>query len=172
MAQQSAEKKQSHDKVSVKNSSKKLRDKRLNIRFSGEEFSMLEAKAEGISLARYARAILTKGKVTRRERDFPTIDPRLLQQLHAMGKNLNQLVRYTHEQANAKRPIDTLNLALAIDNMAEQLARLKAQYQVPENYFRAVEDEDVATEANDSATDNPIESSPINNGNLNNHVIG
>lgn len=89
-----------------------------------------------------------------------------------MGKNLNQLVRYTHEQANAKRPIDTLNLALAIDNMAEQLARLKAQYQVPENYFRAVEDEDVATEANDSATDNPIESSPINNGNLNNHVIG
>ena len=130
MAQQSAEKKQSHDKVSVKKSSKKLRDKRLNIRFSDEEFSMLEAKAEGMSLARYARAILTKGKVTRRERDFPTIDPRLLQQLHAMGKNLNQLVRYTHEQANAKRPIDTLNLALAIDNMAEQLAGLKAQYQI------------------------------------------
>ena len=104
MAQQSAEKKQSYDKVSVKNSSKKLRDKRLNIRFSDEEFSMLKAKAEGMSLARYARAILTKGKVTKRERDFPTIDPRLLQQLHAMGKNLNQLVRYTHESTRPLYP--------------------------------------------------------------------
>ena len=157
MAQQSAEKKQSHDKVSVKNSLKKLRDKRLNIRFSDEEFSMLEAKAEGMSLARYARAILTKGKVTRRERDFPTIDPRLLQQLHAMGKNLNQLVRYTHEQANAKRPIDTLNLALAIDNMAEQLARLKAQYQIKKNYFNAGEGEDHATEDIDDSIAMPME---------------
>ena len=139
MAQQSAEKKQSDDDVLIKKSSKKLRDKRLNIRFSDEEFAVLEAKAQGMNLARYARAILTKGTIPRRERDFPTVDPKLLRQLHAMGKNLNQLVRYTHEQANAKRPIDTLNLALAIDNMAEQLARLKAQYQVPENYFRAVE---------------------------------
>ena len=157
MAQQSAERKQSHDKVSVKKSSKKLRDKRLNIRFSDEEFSMLEAKAEGMSLARYARAILTKGKVTRRERDFPTIDPRLLQQLHAMGKNLNQLVRYTHEQANAKRPIDTLNLALAIDNMAEQLAGLKAHYQIKKNYFNAGEGEDYATEDIDDSIAMPME---------------
>ena len=118
---------------------------------------MLEAKAEGMSLARYARAILTKGKVTRRERDFPTIDPRLLQQLHAMGKNLNQLVRYTHEQANAKRPIDTLNLALAIDNMAEQLAGLKAQYQIKKNYFNAGEGEDHATEDIDDSIAMPME---------------
>ena len=168
MAQQSAEKKQSHDKVSVKKSSKKLRDKRLNIRFSDEEFSMLEAKAEGISLARYARAILTKGKVTRRERDFPTIDPRLLQQLHAMGKNLNQLVRYTHEQANAKRPIDTLNLALAIDNMAEQLAELKAHYQVEKNYFNGVEDEDTVSEDSDPL----LESSTLENSTFNNDLTG
>lgn len=168
MAQQSAEKKQSHDKVSVKKSSKKLRDKRLNIRFSDEEFSMLEAKAEGMSLARYARAILTKGKVTRRERDFPTIDPRLLQQLHAMGKNLNQLVRYTHEQANAKRPIDTLNLALAIDNMAEQLAELKAHYQVEKNYFNGVEDEDTVSEDSDPL----LESSTLENSTFNNDLTG
>ena len=168
MAQQSAEKKQSHDKVSVKKSSKKLRDKRLNIRFSGEEFSMLEAKAEGISLARYARAILTKGKVTRRERDFPTIDPRLLQQLHAMGKNLNQLVRYTHQQANANHPIDTLNLALAIDNMAEQLAELKAHYQVEKNYFNGVEDEDTVSEDSDPL----LESSTLENSTFNNDLTG
>ena len=168
MAQQSAEKKQSHDKVSVKNSSKKLRDKRLNIRFSDEEFSMLEAKAEGMSLARYARAILTKGKVTRRERDFPTIDPRLLQQLHAMGKNLNQLVRYTHQQANANHPIDTLNLALAIDNMAEQLAELKAHYQVEKNYFNGVEDEDTVSEDSDPL----LESSTLENSTFNNDLTG
>ena len=168
MAPQSAEKKQSHDKVSVKNSSKKLRDKRLNIRFSDEEFSMLEAKAEGMSLARYARAILTKGKVTRRERDFPTIDPRLLQQLHAMGKNLNQLVRYTHQQANAKRPIDTLNLALVIDNMAEQLAELKAHYQVEKNYFNGVEDEDTVSEDSDPL----LESSTLENSTFNNDLTG
>ena len=168
MAQQSAEKKQSQDKVSVKKSSKKLRDKRLNIRFSDEEFSMLEAKAEGISLARYARAILTKGKVTRRERDFPTIDPRLLQQLHAMGKNLNQLVRYTHQQANANHPIDTLNLALAIDNMAEQLAELKAHYQVEKNYFNGVEDEDTVSEDSDPL----LESSTLENSTFNNDLTG
>ena len=172
MAQQSAEKKQSQDKVSVKKSSKKLRDKRLNIRFSEEEFSMLEAKAEGMSLARYARAILTKGKVTRRERDFPTIDPRLLQQLHAMGKNLNQLVRYTHEQANAKRPIDTLNLALAIDNMSEQIAQLKKQYQVPENYFSLVDDEDNAIEEIDTSINASIQSSSVEKSNLNKRVTG
>ena len=87
MAQQSAKKKQSHDKVSVKNSSKKLRDKRLNIRFSDEEFSMLEAKAEGMSLARYARAILTKGTIPRRQRDYPSIDPKLLGVTPEFGEN-------------------------------------------------------------------------------------
>ena len=74
-----------------------------------------------------------------------------------MGKNLNQLVRYTHEQANAKRPIDTLNLALAIDNMAEQLAGLKAQYQIKKNYFNAGEGEDYATEDIDDSMAMPME---------------
>ena len=96
MAQQSAEKKQSDDDVLIKKSSKKLRDKRLNIRFSDEEFAVLEAKAQGMNLARYARAILTKGTIPRRERDFPKVDPKLLRQLHAMGKNLNQLPHSQH----------------------------------------------------------------------------
>lgn len=141
MEQQLPKKKQSNDKVSVKKSSKKMRDKRLNIRFTDEEFAVIEAKADGMNLARYARAILTKGSIPRRERDFPTIDPKLLHQIHAMGKNLNQLTRYTHRQANANHPIDRLNLALAIDNMAEQLAQLKKHYQVQETYLKLIEDE-------------------------------
>lgn len=145
MEQKLAEKKQSDDDVSIKKTSKKMREKRLNIRFSESEFALIESKADGISLARYARAILTKGVVPRRERDLPSIDPKLLRQLHAMGKNLNQLVRYTHQQANAKHPIDTLNLALAIDNMAEQLAQLKVQYQVEKNYCSVAEDENTVT---------------------------
>ena len=168
MAQQSAEKKQSDDDVLIKKSSKKLRDKRLNIRFSDEEFAVLEAKAQGMNLARYARAILTKGTIPRRERDFPTVDPKLLRQLHAMGKNLNQLVRYTHQQANAKRPIDTLNLALVIDNMAEQLAELKAHYQVEKNYFNGVEDEDTVSEDSDPL----LESSTLENSTFNNDLTG
>ena len=168
MAQQSAEKKQSDDDVLIKKSSKKLRDKRLNIRFSDEEFAVLEAKAQGMNLARYARAILTKGTIPRRERDFPTVDPKLLRQLHAMGKNLNQLVRYTHQQANANHPIDTLNLALAIDNMAEQLAELKAHYQVEKNYFNVAEDEKNVSEDSDPL----LESSTLENSTFNNDLTG
>lgn len=171
MTQQSADKKRSNDKLSAKRSSKKLREKRLNIRFSDEEFAVIEAKAEGMNLARYARAILMKGNVARRERDYPTVDPKLLRQLHAMGKNLNQLVKYTHTQANAKRPIDILNLALAIDNMSAQLAGLKKQYQLPENYFSFAEDEET-TDTTHSAMTTSIESSPADHGNLNNRVIG
>ena len=84
------------------------------------------------------------------------------------GKNLNQLVRYTHQQANANHPIDTLNLALAIDNMAEQLAELKAHYQVEKNYFNGVEDEDTVSEDSDPL----LESSTLENSTFNNDLTG
>lgn len=169
MAQQLAAKK-SDDGVSKKKLSKKMREKRLNIRFSESEFALIESKANGMSLARYARAILTKGSVPRRERDYPKVDPKLLRQLQSIGKNLNQLVRYTHTQANANRPIDTLNLALAIDNMSEQIAQLKKQYQVPENYFSLVDDEDNAIEGIDTAINASIQSSSVEKSNLNKRV--
>lgn len=172
MAQPPAEKNQIDGNLSVKRSSKKLREKRLNIRFSEEEFSMLEAKADGMSLARYARAMLTKGAVPRRERDYPKVDPTLLRQLHSMGKNLNQLVRYTHTQANSNRPIDTVNLALALDNMSEQIAQLKKQYQVPENYFNVIEDDSNTEATSHVSTANSMQRSPINNVNLHSSVIG
>ena len=161
MESQLSEKKQSDGEVSVKKPSKKMRDKRLNIRFTDAEFAVIEAKADGMNLARYARAILIKGSVPRRERDFPTINPKLLHQIHAMGKNLNQLTRYTHRQANANRPIDRLNLALAIDNMAEQLAQLKKQYQVQESYLNLTEDEHQNEEYNSSMVTKNT-SSPVN----------
>lgn len=162
MAQQSAEQEKNDDTVSVKNSSKKLREKRLNIRFTEAEFALIEAKANGMSLARYARAILTKGSIPRRERDFPKIDPRLLQHLHAIGKNLNQLVRYSHQQANAKRPIDTLNLALAIENMTQQLAQLKMQFQVQNGHIGLLENESNEVEKFSVSVNNFVGSSPIN----------
>lgn len=162
MAQQSAEQEKNDDTVSVKHSSKKLREKRLNIRFTEAEFALIEAKANGMSLARYARAILTKGSIPRRERDFPKIDPRLLQHLHAIGKNLNQLVRYSHQQANAKRPIDTLNLALAIENMTQQLAQLKMQFQVQNGHIGLLENESNEVEKFSVSVNNFVESSPIN----------
>lgn len=130
MAETAAEKKPANQKSLQKNQKKPLREKRLNIRFSDTEFALIESKADGMSLARYARALLTTGKVSRRQRDFPTIDPRLMREIRSMGKNVNQLVRYIHTEANANRPMDALNLALAIDRFSNELAALKQQYQV------------------------------------------
>lgn len=172
MAAQTREKKLNDAKSLAKKSAKKLREKRLNIRFSEEEFAVIKAKADGMNLARYARAMLTKGAVPRRERDYPKVDPTLLRQLHSMGKNLNQLVRYTHTQANSNRPIDTVNLALALDNMSEQIAQLKKQYQVPENYFNVIEDDSNTEATSHVSTANSMQRSPINNVNLHSSVIG
>ncbi|OBX84180.1 plasmid mobilization protein [Faucicola atlantae] len=130
LEEESAEKNPPDKKSAGKKTKPPLREKRLNIRFTDEEFALIESKADGMSLARYARAILTTGRVNRRERDFPTIDPKLMREIKSMGKNVNQLVRYIHTEANAKRPIDALSLALAIDRFSNELADLKQQYQV------------------------------------------
>lgn len=155
MAETAAEKKPADQKSLQKNQKKPLREKRLNIRFSDTEFALIESKADGMSLARYARAILTTGKVSRRQRDFPTIDPRLMREITSMGKNVNQLVRYIHTEANAKRPIDSLNLALALERFSNELADLKQQYQVQvsaDDFDSDPEDDEMA-EAMDEAID-------------------
>lgn len=130
MKETTTEKKLSDTKFADKKSKKPVREKRLNIRFSDAEFELIEKKAAGMNLARYARAMLTTGYVPRRERDFPTIDPNLMQEIKSMGKNVNQLVRYVHTESNASRPINTLSLALAIDRFSNEIAALKQQYQV------------------------------------------
>ena len=71
-------------------------------------------------------------------------------------------------KAQTQQPIDTLNLALAIDNMAEQLAELKAHYQVEKNYFNGVEDEDTVSEDSDPL----LESSTLENSTFNNDLTG
>ena len=107
------------------------RTKRLNIRFSDSEFEKIQAKAQGTNLARYARAVLTEGEPPRRQKDYPKIDAKLMQQLMAMGNNLNQLVRYTHTQSNLGQTIDLLNLALSLDQLRHSLDTLKHHYQLP-----------------------------------------
>lgn len=107
------------------------RSKRLNIRFSEAEFEKVQAKAQGTNLARYARAVLTEGEPPKRQKDYPKIDPQLMQQLVAMGNNLNQLVRYTHTQAGAGQTIDFINLALSLDQLRYSLETLKHHYQLP-----------------------------------------
>lgn len=144
-----------------------LREKRLNIRFSDKEFALLKSRADGLNLARYARAMLTTGKVNRRQRDFPSIDPRLMREIKSMGKNINQLVRYVHTESNAKRPIDALNLALAIDRFTNELAALKQQYQVQisANDFEIEQFEDDMNETIDEVGDEKNSS-----GNMNTHT--
>lgn len=118
------------------------RNKRLNIRFSDTEFAKIEAKAQGTNLARYARAVLTEGEPPKRQKDYPKIDPKLMQQLIAMGNNLNQLVRYTHSQANAGQSIDLINLALSLDQLRYSLDSLKQHYQLPSETVAPIEEQE------------------------------
>ena len=117
------------------------RSKRLNIRFSEAEFEKVQAKAQGTSLARYARAVLTEGEPPKRQKDYPKIDPQLMQQLVAMGNNLNQLVRYTHTQASAGQTIDFINLALSLDQLRHSLDMLKQHYQLPNDTIAPIEEQ-------------------------------
>ena len=52
--------------------------------------------------------------------------------------------------------------------MAEQLAELKAHYQVEKNYFNGVEDEDTVSEDSDPL----LESSTLENSTFNNDLTG
>lgn len=117
------------------------RSKRLNIRFSEAEFEKVQAKAQGINLARYARAVLTEGEPPKRQKDYPKIDPQLMQQLVAMGNNLNQLVRYTHTQAGVGQTIDLINLALSLDQLRHSLDMLKQHYQLPNYTIAPIEEQ-------------------------------
>jgi len=117
------------------------RSKRLNIRFSEAEFEKVQAKAQGINLARYARAVLTEGEPPKRQKDYPKIDPQLMQQLVAMGNNLNQLVRYTHTQAGAGQTIDFINLALSLDQLRHSLDMLKQHYRLPNDTIAPIEEQ-------------------------------
>lgn len=119
-----------------------IRNKRLNIRFSDTEFAKIQAKAQGTNLARYARAVLTEGEPPKRQKDYPKIDPKLMQQLMAMGNNLNQLVRYTHSQANAGKTIDLINLALSLDQLRYSLDNLKQHYQLPSETVTSIEEQE------------------------------
>jgi len=58
-----------------------------------------------------------------------------------------------------------------IDNMAEQLAELKAQYQVEKNYFNVAEDEKNVSEDSDPSY-TFLASSTLENGIFNNNVTG
>lgn len=117
------------------------RSKRLNIRFSEAEFEKVQAKAQGINLARYARAVLTEGEPPKRQKDYPKIDPQLMQQLVAMGNNLNQLVCYTHTQAGVGQTIDLINLALSLDQLRHSLDMLKQHYQLPNDTIAPIEEQ-------------------------------
>ena len=117
------------------------RTKRLNIRFSDSEFEKIQAKAQGTNLARYARAVLTEGEPPKRQKDYPKIDPKLMQQIMAMGNNLNQLVRYTHTQAGVGQPIDLINLALSLDQLRQTLESLKQHYQLPNDKIVPIEEQ-------------------------------
>lgn len=104
---------------------KDIRENRINLRFNDKEYEILKQKADGMSLAPFLRSWVLTGKMPKRKKDFPKIDPVLIRQITSMSNNLNQLTRYAHTQNATSDPIDILQLAINIELMQKELQELK-----------------------------------------------
>lgn len=108
------------------------RKTRLNLRLDDKEFELLKAKAEGfgLPLAKFVRvSLLGLPEPAKRIHDLPVIDAALLRQLVSMGNNVNQLTRYAHTVSlDPKQTLNTLELAFALQRVADELKLLREQY--------------------------------------------
>ena len=78
---------------------KELRQTRLNLRLSNNEYELVKSRAEafGLPMAKFVRvSLLDLPKPSKRIHDLPVVDPTLLRQLVGIGNNVNQLTRYAH----------------------------------------------------------------------------
>lgn len=120
------------------------RQSRLNLRLSDLEYAQVLEKAEGfgLPLAKFVRVcLLDLPKPAKRVTDLPVVDPKLLRQIISIGNNVNQLTRYAHIVSNdPKQTLNTLELAFALQKIADELQLLREQYAI-----KSVETEDDIT---------------------------
>ena len=111
---------------------KELRQTRLNLRLSNNEYELVKSRAEafGLPMAKFVRVSLVDlPKPAKRIHDLPVVDPTLLRQLVGIGNNVNQLTRYAHIVSNdAKQTLNVLELAFALQKIANELQQLREQY--------------------------------------------
>ena len=132
------------------------RKTRLNLRLDDKEFELLKAKAEGfgLPLAKFVRvSLLGLPEPAKRIHDLPVVDPTLLRQLVGISNNVNQLTRYAHIVSNdAKQTLNVLELAFALQSVADELKLLREQYSlnVVENADNIISDSTVINDQTDS----------------------
>lgn len=145
--------------ISINNKKSNDADKRktrLNIRLDDKEFELLKAKAEGfgLPLAKFVRvSLLGLPEPAKRIHDLPVIDAALLRQLVSIGNNVNQLTRYAHTVSlDPKQTLNTLELAFALQRVADELKLLREQYSLNavENADNIISDPPVINDQTDS----------------------
>ena len=145
--------------ISIHNKKSNDADKRktrLNLRLDDKEFELLKAKAEGfgLPLAKFVRvSLLGLPEPAKRIHDLPVVDPTLLRQLVGIGNNVNQLTRYAHIVSNdAKQTLNVLELAFALQRVADELKLLREQYSLNavENADNIISDSTVINDQTDS----------------------
>lgn len=145
--------------ISIHNKKSNDADKRktrLNLRLDDKEFELLKAKAEGfgLPLAKFVRvSLLGLPEPAKRIHDLPVIDPALQRQLVSIGNNVNQLTRYAHMVSlDPKQTLNTLELAFALQRVADELKLLREQYSLNavENADNIISDSTVINDQTDS----------------------
>ena len=145
--------------ISIHNKKSNDADKRktrLNLRLDDKEFELLKAKAEGfgLPLAKFVRvSLLGLPEPAKRIHDLPVVDPTLLRQLVGISNNVNQLTRYAHIVSNdAKQTLNVLELAFALQKIANELQQLREQYSLNavENADNIISDSTVINDQTDS----------------------
>lgn len=145
--------------ISIHNKKSNDADKRktrLNLRLDDKEFELLKAKAEGfgLPLAKFVRvSLLGLPEPAKRIHDLPVIDAALLRQLVSIGNNVNQLTRYAHTVSlDPKQTLNTLELAFALQRVADELKLLREQYSLNavENADNIISDSTVINDQTDS----------------------
>ena len=132
------------------------RQTRLNLRLSDLEYAQVLQKAEGfgLPLAKFVRvSLLGLPEPAKRIHDLPVIDAALLRQLVSMGNNVNQLTRYAHTVSlDPKQTLNTLELAFALQRVADELKLLREQYSLNavENADNIISDSTVINDQTDS----------------------
>ena len=105
-------------------------------------------------MAKFVRvSLLDLPKPSKRIHDLPVVDPTLLRQLVGIGNNVNQLTRYAHIVSNdAKQTLNVLELAFALQKIANELQQLREQYSlnVVENADNIISDSTVINDQTDS----------------------
>ena len=111
---------------------KELRQTRLNLRLSNNEYELVKSRAEafGLPMAKFVRVSLVDlPKPAKRIHDLPVIDAALLRQLVSIGNNVNQLTRYAHTVSlDPKQTLNTLALAFALQKIGDELQQLRELY--------------------------------------------